>query len=150
MTCTVKRTKWSWVPLLALRAETAECYFCLDTANQVRGNQGRIGGGTQLQWHSSPAIWRHNSADTNVTRWTYYILLCFWCLEGFVTVSSYGLSQMLMYFLSSAAQALLWKLIQLHYRISRWIIHALHAFCTRRLRRNPSNSISGPFNPREQ
>lgn len=30
-------------------------------------------------------------------------------------------------------QVLLWKLIQLHDRISRWIIHALHAFCTRGL-----------------
>ena len=44
-------------------------------------------------------------------------------------------------------QVLLWKLIQLHDRISRWIIHALHAFCTQGLGRNPYYSINGLSNP---
>ena len=44
-------------------------------------------------------------------------------------------------------QVLLWKLIQLHDRISRWIIHALHAFCTRGLGRNPYYSINSLSNP---
>lgn len=82
------------------------------------------------QWHSNPDIWCHYSADTNLTLGEFII---FWFAPGAWKALQLSLHRAChrcwcIFLLHS--QVLLWKLIQLHDRISGWIIHALHAFCT--------------------